>query len=249
MVLIEKKEGVAIVLLNIPPTNALTVEVIESLSKSFREIENDNEIQSIVLTSSNNKIFSFGFNLPELISYDKERLKKYFDNFNKLCLQIYSCSKPVIAALNGFTIAGGFVLALCCDYRLVKDGNYKFGLNEVKLEIPVPWLAQVILKKLAGLRIAEDILLSGRFYSPHDLQEVGLVDRIYPQEILLEKALEKASEFTIIANGAYRHMKKEFRTNVISEINQDIETQNSIFYEMWFKKKAQEQLREAASKF
>lgn len=82
---------------------------------------------------------------------------------NKLVayLALYTLPKPVVAAITGHAIAGGCILALCCDYRFISEGRKLMGLNEVKLGVPVPYLADRVLHALVGTRYAREIIESG----------------------------------------------------------------------------------------
>ncbi len=240
---------VATMYLDKAPTNPLDNMMVNELSQSLSTLEKEEGVTSVILTSSNDKIFSFGFNLPELIELDRPDFEAFFENFNKLCIQLYTFPKPLLASVNGYAIAGGCILALCCDYRLVASGKNLMGLNEVKLGVPVPWTATVILRELLGKRLTEQMLLSGRLYSPSQLLQNGIADELCNPEDLKEISVERAIEFGSCLNAAYRDMKRELRQKVVNSIMDGVREHDKRFIDLWYSEEAQELLKEAAKKF
>jgi enoyl-CoA hydratase/carnithine racemase len=76
---------------------------------------------------------------------------------DSMCLEMLTISKPLVAGIAGHAIAGGCILSLCCDYRFISEGRKLIGLNEIKLGVPVPYVADCILRKLIGHRLARDV--------------------------------------------------------------------------------------------
>ena len=104
-------------------TNAINLDLIQELEKIVQEVRNEGKINSLVLTSANEKFFSIGFDLPNLIGLDQGDFQSFYSAFNQTCLDLFTCPKPIVAAINGHAIAGGCILALCCDYRFIADGK------------------------------------------------------------------------------------------------------------------------------
>ena len=141
MIHVEYNDGVAIVRLNRPVTNALNLQLVEELAGTLKQVTCKSDVRSLVLGSSNDKFFSIGFDIPQLFERTREDFTFFYHTFNQMCLDLYTLSKPTIAAITGHAIAGGCILALCCDYRFIADGRKLMGLNEIKLGVPVPYLA------------------------------------------------------------------------------------------------------------
>ena len=135
------EDSVRILKLNRGVTNAINAELLKELEDSLREISNDPEICALVLTSANNKFFSAGFDIPELYPQEPSGFKDFFRSFNRICLDLYTLPCPTVAALTGHTVAGGFILASCCDYRFMAQGKKLCGLNEIQIGVPVPYIA------------------------------------------------------------------------------------------------------------
>ncbi|MEE8391251.1 MAG: enoyl-CoA hydratase/isomerase family protein [Anaerolineae bacterium] len=133
----EYRDRVAIVKLNRPVTNALNLQLVDELTETLQNVRHDANVHSLVLGSSNEKFFSIGFDIPQLFELDRESFTKFYQAFNRVCLDLYTLPKPTVAAIPGHAIAGGCILALCCDYRLIAQGRKLMGLNEIKLGVPI----------------------------------------------------------------------------------------------------------------
>ena len=132
------QNGVATITLEAGKANAMDEELLVRLIRLFDDAEADGG-RSIVLTGYG-KYFSGGLALPFLVSLDRPAMKRFMELFHTAMLRVYSCKLPVVAAINGHAIAGGCVLALQCDARIMSDGDSKMGLNEVQLGIGLPSL-------------------------------------------------------------------------------------------------------------
>ena len=135
------EKGVQILRLNRGVTNPLNGEVVEELGSHIREVKGSKEITALVITSANEKFFSLGFDIPDLYPREPQGFKDFFISFNQLCLDLYILPKPTVAAVSGHAIAGGFILAACCDYRFISQGKKFCALNEINLGVPVPYLS------------------------------------------------------------------------------------------------------------
>jgi len=139
------------------------------LAGIIEKIKHDANVKGIVLTSSNEKFFSIGFDIPGLFEFSKEDLSNFYRSFNQLSIALNTLPKPTIAAITGHAIAGGCILALCCDYRFIAEGRKLMGPNEIKLGVPIPYPADCILRSLVGTRNAREITDNGDFYEPEKL--------------------------------------------------------------------------------
>jgi len=133
-------------------------------------------IVKAIIFSGTGKFFSFGFDIPEFLSYSKDEFSRYLTKFTDLCLRLYLFLKPVVAALNGHTIAGGCMLALTSDYRIMESGKAKISLNEITFGSTVFSGIAEMLRCLVGERNAERILLTGSMYSAQEARQLGLID-------------------------------------------------------------------------
>lgn len=242
---VEVVDGVAILKMNGGKKNPINPELVEDLKKAVESVKS--EARGMVLTSRDERFFSIGLDVPKLINYDKQLFKEFIRDFNLLCLEIYTMPKPTVAAINGHAIAGGCILALCCDYRFMVKEKALIGLNEIKLGLSVPYLPQRILQ-LIDERVARDMVYGGDFYSAERAMEMGIVDGVFPKEELLEKSIEKVKSlnhppeaFSAVKKNRTRSVREE----CLALMEEDVET----FTSLWFSDEGQKRLKEAMKSF
>lgn len=249
LIKIDKQDEIALVKLSHGVTNAINLDLILELAKDLDELNNDSNINGVVLTGMNEKFFAIGFDLPELFDYDIGKMRLFYQTFNRLSLDIYTFPKPVIAALNGHAIAGGCILAICCDYRFIAEGKKLMGLNEIKLGIPVPYPADCILRQLVGARNAQEICYTGEFYGPEGLLRMGLVDQVISAEELIKKAIEKAKSLGEMPKDAFQMVKHNRVERVTAQVLDKLDEREAFFLEKWFARDVRKLLKEAINKF
>ena len=184
---IDEANGVAILVLNRPPANSLSMEMNVEISRSIKNIEeNYPKVQSAILASSNPNIFSAGLDIAELIEPDPDRLPQFWNSLQQVYIDLYGSRLATVACLTGHAPAAGCFLAMACDYRVMYAGgdvngrkHYPtIGLNETQLGIAAPpWMGQLLVRTI-GFRKAELALAMGTLFPPQDALEVGLVDEI-----------------------------------------------------------------------
>jgi enoyl-CoA hydratase/carnithine racemase len=248
-VAVEIKENVAVLKLQRSVTNALNLDFLKEISSNLHILEQNTRVRAIVLTSANDKFFAIGFDLPYLIDLEKEGVETFYTTYNKLCLDLFSFSKPVVAAINGHAIAGGCILTLCCDYRYISVGRKLMGLNEIKLGLPVPYPGDRILHQIVGVRYAKEIMEIGEFYSPEVSLEMGMVDQVFPLEKLLAKSIERAKLLGDYPVHAYKMIKQNRVEKVKDEIIKSLEEKQRYFLKCWDNDETQNLLKEATKKF
>jgi len=243
------QDTVAIIRLKHGVTNAINETLVSELDSLLAQTAYDRHIHSLVLTSSNNKFFSIGFDIPALYNLPKHDFKVFYQAFNRLCLALHSWPKPTLAALPGHAIAGGCILALCCDYRLIANGRKLMGLNEIRLGVPVPYPADRILREIVGGRQASVIMESGAFYSPEEALVLGLVDQIEPIEALETVAIEKIREIGTLSSPAFALIKQNRVEPVTNHLIQVLDVKEEKFVERWYSPEARDLLTKAMKKF
>ena len=205
------KEGeIAIVTLSRGKVNALNEVMVEELTKSFEDLETDNEVRSIIFTGSG-KFFSFGFDVPEFLNYSKSDFIRYLEKFTNFYTYLFLFPKPIVAALNGHTIAGGCMLATACDFRLMVTGKAKISLNEITFGSPVLAGSVEMLRYCVGSRNAQSILYSGAMYSAEEACQLGLVDQVSSEDALTEDVRKVAQELAQKDSSAFRSIKHLLR--------------------------------------
>ncbi|MHA2298789.1 MAG: enoyl-CoA hydratase/isomerase family protein [Candidatus Hodarchaeales archaeon] len=249
MIEVENYEEIGILKLNRGITNAINHELVKQLSGKLRMMKDNPDVHGIVLASSNDKFFAIGLDIPNLISLSREEFMSFYQSFNQLCIDLYTISKPTIAAITGHATAAGYILALCCDYRFIAEGRKLMGLNEIKLGVPVPYPADCILQNLVGAINAREITYTGDFYPPEASKKLGMVDEVILLDQVLERAIEKTKQLGSLSGEAFMKIKQNRIEVVKARILKKLTEKEQIFVDCWFSDETREQLNEAAKKF
>jgi 3,2-trans-enoyl-CoA isomerase len=207
---VEVSHEVAILMLHRGKVNALNQAVVVELRSRLDEIAADGSLKAVVLTGYG-KFFSFGLDVPELYPLPRVEFTRFVEMFTELYTALYVYPKPVIAALNGHAIAGGCMLALACDRRLMAAGKGKIGLNEITFGSSVFAGSVEMLRACVGERNAERVLFSGAMFDGDGALALGLLDRVVPAADLLPFALEEARAMVGGDRHAFADMKRLLR--------------------------------------
>ncbi|MCK4941833.1 enoyl-CoA hydratase/isomerase family protein [candidate division WOR-3 bacterium] len=246
---VECREGIGIVRLTRDVTNAINLKLVNELSNRIRIIKEDVGISGVVLTSANDKFFSIGFDIPELIKLSKDAFKEFYHSFNQLCIELYTFPKPVIAAIIGHAVAGGCILTICCDYRYIAEGRNLMGLNEIKLGVPLPYPADCILRQIVDDRAARIVLDTGDFFPPDETLKMGLVDEVIPLDQVVARSIEKVKSITALSSSAFEMIKRNRTEKVETQIRSSLLDKEKIFIEMWYSAETRRKLEAALEKF
>jgi len=245
----EYRDKVAILKLNRGITNALNLKLVNQLAENLQKVKDDSDVHSLVLGSSNEKFFSIGFDIPELFELTRKDFEVFYRAFNRVCMDLHTLTKPTIAAITGHAIAGGCILALCCDYRFIAEGRKLMGLNEIKLGIPVPYPGDCILRQLAGTRNAREIMDTGEFYHPKESLQKGMIDQVLSLKRVLSKSIEKAKMLGALPHEAFGMIKRNRVEMVQAQVLAHLAEKEQHFIECWFSGEARVRLKEAIKKF
>ncbi|MEA3470219.1 MAG: enoyl-CoA hydratase/isomerase family protein [Thermodesulfobacteriota bacterium] len=181
---VEKEEGYAVVTLNRPnEMNALTKDMRWELADCFEALERDNSVNAVILTGGNN-VFSAGMDLAELSQLPEGEIDDYISSIIGCLQRIYTFRKPVVAAVSGIALGGGFNIAVICDLIVASETaifghpELKFGLNP--LFDP--------LRRIVGVSKAKEIAMLGEPIAAKEALRIGLVNKVAPPEKFMEEA-------------------------------------------------------------
>ncbi len=198
------EKGVALLTLHDPPVNAYSHEMLKELDACVLEARFDNDVHVIVLTGHGEKHFCAGANINMLRESDAT-FKYYFClHANETLSRLEYTPKLTIAALNGHTVGGGLEIALACDLRIAKAGNYQIGLPEVNLGVLPGTGGTQRLPRLIGKGRAMEMMVEGENITFEKAQEIGLVNKVWTcesQDAFMRKVMDYAHMFTP-PNGA-----------------------------------------------
>lgn len=206
--------GIFTVTINRPDKlNAINKDVMNDLNSVVDEIEINPEIKGAILTGSGQKGFVAGADIIEFIGLDEKEGMNLARKGQDIFFRIENCSKPIIAAVNGFALGGGCELAMACHFRIASE-NAKFGQPEVNLGLIPGYGGTQRLAQLIGKGRAMELLLSGNMIDAPTALQYGLVNYVVPQgdllnkvksilEIIIAKAPLALSHCITAANAAY----------------------------------------------
>ncbi len=230
-------------------TNPIGPQLVAELHQAVLKAKEDPGISAVVLASASDRFFSIGLDIPQLYPMDREEFAAFAASFDRLCMDLYSLPKPTVVALTGHATAGGCILALTADHRIIGSGRRLMGLNEVKLGVIVPWPADRMLRAMVDGRTARLIIEQGEFYPPDELLGMGLVDEVVDPEQVVPSAVQLATSMSAMPPQAYAALKGIRTGPVVEDILAELEARQVEFVDMWFSPHAREQLDEAMQRF
>jgi len=207
-ILYEKKERIGYITLNRPERlNALNQVLMQELRTLLDEIEEDDEVRVVILTGAG-RAFSSGFDIsgegqdPNAVRTPESRRsggKRSIETF----LKIWNLSKPVIAALNGYTLGGACELAQLCDIKIASDKAI-FGEPEIRFGSGPPLF---VTPFSVGLAKGKELFLTGDMISAQEAERIGMINRVVPHEKLMEEAERMAKKLMLIAQVGLKYNK------------------------------------------
>ena len=198
--------------LNRPPVNALSADLISNLRQGVEGAPRDGA-RAIVISGAPGR-FSAGLDLPLLLSLGAAEMQVLWQELYSLLRAIATSPVPTVAAITGHAPAGGTVLSLFCDWRVMADGDFKLGLNEVQVAIPLPPVILAGLRRLVGGRHAERLAVSGALISPAQAFEIGLVDELAPIEQVIDRAIAWCQGLLALPPNAMTTTRQEARKDL-----------------------------------
>jgi Delta3-Delta2-enoyl-CoA isomerase len=175
-----------------PPVNALDPGLLVTLRTALGEAVTGNR-EAVVISGAPGR-FSGGLDVPALLRLDRAGIAAAWSTFFGLMRDLATSPIPTVAALTGHSPAGGTVLALFTDYRVLADGPHLVGLNEVQVGLPVPEVLLRTLTYVVGQRQAERLAVGGLLIGPEEALRVGLVDEVVPVDDVVPRTIAWARE-------------------------------------------------------
>ena len=202
---------IAVVSLRRPPANAMNLELTEEIASVFQRLGQDRSVRSVVLTGEG-KSFCAGVDLKAVPNFDKADQRRMVDALNRAFYSVYGLPVPVVGAINGHAIAGGFMLALCCDWRIAVNAPFLAGATEVRVGVPYPVAAMEVARQELRPDVARRLVLFGQNMTGAAAVEAGVFDEMVDSEALRERALAKADEFAALPQTAFARSKRQLRS-------------------------------------
>src|SRR5208337_4959118 len=202
-------EGIEVLTLTRPPANALDIETTEKLADAFEALAADDVAAAVVLTGDG-KAFCAGLDLKAIPNYSQAELRRLLDAINRMATAVYGCPIPVIGAING-----GFVLAMCCDWKIVAAAPMQVGLTEVRVGVPYPAAALEVVRSELHPQVARELVLFGKNMNAAEALAAGIFDESVAPDQLLVRAMEKAREAAALPRHSFKVIKHQLRARAL----------------------------------
>jgi enoyl-CoA hydratase/carnithine racemase len=186
-----ERDGVALIHLNRPPANSYNRAFLDELNAAVDDVRWDPDIHGAVLVSDlAPRFFSAGADVVNFKNSTQAQRVMTVLHAHEILLKIEHTPKVFVAAISGHALGGGLEIALACDLRFAAEGEYRLGLPEVSLGLLPGNGGTQRLTRLIGRTKALDMMLTSTTVQPAEALTLGIVDRVYPPEVLVEQALD-----------------------------------------------------------
>lgn len=239
---LERQGPVGILSIDTPANNAINLEFIREAHALMDEVECDPALRALVVTADHRSIFCPGIDLPHLLGRSREEIRAFFDGITRLAHRKFGFPKPEVYALNGHTIAGGCVMALTGDWRLMARGRFQIGLIEIDVGFTASAGMVEMLRHVLGGPALERLLCAGGTYSPEEAERLGLVHEVVEPEALMSRAMEHARALGDKSSEAYRTVKRYVRGPVVERMRALDAAHLDELVTLWFSEETQRRL-------
>ena len=211
------KEKIALLTLDKGRSNAIGAEMVMELKDMIQNIEKDENVSGVILTGKD-EYFTAGLDLMELFDYSENQIKEFWEQYFALIHALAAFKKPLIAAINGHAPAAGTILCLCCDYRVMAQGEFPIGLNEIALGIIVPDSFFQLYASCIGRQKASKYLLEAKLMNPNEALGIGLVDEVVNAGSLINTAVKQMQKYLQFNKVVWQESKQNIRRNLVFSV-------------------------------
>lgn len=199
---VQREEGIARVTLNRPPLNVLHIPMMRELAGVLDELEKDASLKVLLITGAG-RAFCAGVDVAD---HTADRVEEMLTLFHEVIRRVFRFPAPVVAAVNGAALGGGWELVMACDVVLAVEGA-KIGQPEIKLAV-FPPVAAALMPRLVGRQRAMELILTGRTLTAEEGYQVGLVNHVYPADTFSEQVEAFVRQLTALSAPVVRLTKR-----------------------------------------
>jgi Delta3-Delta2-enoyl-CoA isomerase len=214
-------------------SNPINHQMVKELSDCIKAFGSDDNIGGVILTGKEG-FFSSGIDLIEAYDYNEEQSKEFWIDFLALQHDLVSFKKPLIAAISGHSPAGGCVLAICCDYRVMVEGDFIIGLNEIPVGIIVPESIFDLYAFWIGKHKAYQYLMEGKLLKVNDAHGIGLIDKVSSQGNIMHVAEKKIRTYMQLNPVTWSQSKLNLRKGLIGKSSADETANLNMMLKQWW---------------
>jgi enoyl-CoA hydratase/carnithine racemase len=224
-----------------PPANAFDAALLDALAASVEEAPRAGA-EAIVISGSPG-MFTGGLDVPALLALDRGQIREFWRRFYGTLRVVAASEVPVGAAITGHSPAAGAVLVVFCDYRVMAEGPFKIGMNEVQVGLVPPLPLQYALKRLTGARAGDALLVAGALVGPTEALRLGLVDELAPADGVVAATVAWAERMASLPRSAMRETRRIARADLVAQLDQIRESALDEAVARWFSDDTQRTLR------
>jgi enoyl-CoA hydratase len=221
--------------------NAINAGLLEGLVRACHSAAGDRGVRGMLL-AARGKLFCPGLDLQELVELDRAAMTRFVGQLTACIRTLYTFEKPLVAAIGGHAVAGGCVLALTADWRVLRRGA-AIGLNEVRVGVPLPYVVAQILREAVGRAHLEEVALYGRNYQDDEALARGLAHELADGESFEEHCTGRLRELAEKDTAAFALTKRWLRAATIARLESDQGAHDAAFVEAWFSPGTQQRIR------
>ena len=241
---LEAQGPLTVLRLDKPRGNAIDEPLVDALREAARTLAADRGVRGVLLASAHPKIFCPGLDLLTLIGYEREQMQHFMLRFAEAVWALYGLPKPVVAAVGGHAVAGGCILALTADHRVLRRGGPEMGLNEVRIGVPLPWSVSVLLRSTVPAASLSRVALLGRNFAGEEARAAGLADELAEADGFEQRCLERLAEYAEKDAYAFGTTKTYLRAPALQAMQAHEEARISDFLDGWFAEPTRARMRE-----
>lgn len=208
------EDDIIIAALNHAKTNSINHQMLQQFEEVIDRLNNEASLKGLILIGTG-RSFSSGFYLPDLYNFtEASQAIEWFKYEEEVLYKLFTCSKPVIACINGHAVAAGMIYALASDYLIAVDSpRIKLGMSEIKIGLSLPPLQTEVMRYgLLNIKNYKDIIFGARNISPAQALELGIIDELVDhEEQLIEKAKEKICALIDTPSRPFTRLKYNHR--------------------------------------
>lgn len=228
-IILEEESGLAVLIINRPQAmNALNYDTLQEIGEVLHKIKVKPNIQALIVTGAGEKAFVAGADIAYMESLNAIQGREFGALGQAVFTAVENLPIPVIAAVNGFALGGGCELAMACDIRLACD-KARFGQPEVSLGITPGFGGTQRLPRLIGSGPAKELIFTGMNIDANEALRLGLVNRIYPADILMDEARNLAHKIIANAPLAVRLCKAAINRGLQADIDTALSIEADVF--------------------
>lgn len=219
---IEKRDNIAWLRLDRPPSNSLTIELMEELIAAHRELESDRSVEGILLASALPKFFCNGIDPGPALEQDIEGRLAIFQKLSELIYAIYSYPNLEVAVIGGHAMAGGAVLACLADFRFMSEDCGRIGFTEVAVGLTLPKGILELIRSVVGEGNLTKVAMLGETFRGPQAHQLGLADALYPSASLERQAENRLLRWCALPKAALRDIKQNIRAEIAAKMKANI---------------------------